>query len=201
MKSGDDHKNKKSLKQPMLKRTFDLFFASISVLLLLPLFSFAWLLACMDTQTNGIFIQKRIGRYGKPFLIYKLRTIQPKRAEISNIGSFLRKLKLDELPQLINVLQGTMSMVGPRPDIAGYYDVLEGEERLILNLKPGLTSEAAIKYVNEETLLKQQKNALHYNDTVLFPDKVQLNLAYYYNHTFFGDLKIIWKTFLVVFKS
>jgi len=183
----------------MFKRFFDIIFSFLSLVLIAPFIIISWLLACIDTQTNGIFIQQRIGQYGKSFLIYKLRTMHPKKNTISNIGAFLRKLKLDELPQLLNILQGTMSLVGPRPDIAGYYDVLEGEERLLLNLKPGLTSEAAIKYANEEALLKQQENPLQYNDTILFPDKVQLNLAYYYNHTFLGDLKIILKTFFVGF--
>ena len=87
-----------------------------------------------------------------------------------------------------------MSFVGPRPDIPGYYDTLEGENRKILQLKPGLTSSASIKYANEDALLDQQENPLIYNDTVLFPDKVRMNLEYYYNHSFIGDLKIIWQT-------
>ena len=93
-----------------------------------------------------------------------------------------------------------MSLVGPRPDIAGYYDTLQGEERLVLNLKPGLTSEAAIKYANEEELLAQQEDPLQYNDAIIFPDKVRMNLEYYYKRTFFGDLQLIWNTFLLVFK-
>ena len=113
---------------------------------------------------------------------------------ISRFGNFIRKTKIDELPQLLNVLMGTMSVVGPRPDVPGYYDKLQGEERKILELKPGLTSLATLKYANEETLLAQQENPLHYNDTILFPDKVTLNLHYCHTRTFFGDLKIIWKT-------
>ena len=113
---------------------------------------------------------------------------------ISWFGNFIRKTKIDELPQLFNVLIGNMSIVGPRPDVPGYYDRLQGEERKILELKPGFTSLATLKYANEEILLAQQENPLYYNDTILFPDKVKLNLDYYYNHTFFGDLKIIWKT-------
>jgi lipopolysaccharide/colanic/teichoic acid biosynthesis glycosyltransferase len=95
------------------------------------------------------------------------------------------------LPQLWNVLKGDMSFVGPRPDVAGYYDVLQGEAKKILELKPGITSEASLKYKNEEMLLVQQDNPLHYNDTVIFPDKVRLNLAYYYNRSFLGDITII----------
>jgi lipopolysaccharide/colanic/teichoic acid biosynthesis glycosyltransferase len=113
---------------------------------------------------------------------------------ISRFGNFIRKTKIDELPQLFNLLIGNMSVVGPRPDVVGYYDKLQGEERKILELKPGLTSLATLKYANEETLLAQQENPLHYNDIILFPDKVKLNLHYYHTRTFFGDLKIIWKT-------
>ncbi len=87
-----------------------------------------------------------------------------------------------------------MSIVGPRPDIEGYYDLLEGEDRKILALKPGITSEASIKYRNEDAILSRQKNPLEYNDKIIFPDKVKMNLAYFHQHTFLGDLKIIYKT-------
>ena len=117
---------------------------------------------------------------------------------ISPLGRFLRKTKLDELPQLWNVLIGDMSFVGPRPDIPGYYDILEGEARKVLELKPGITSLASIKYRDEECILKTQNNPSEYNDTVLFPDKVKMNLDYYYNRSFFGDLKIILKTFRII---
>ena len=106
----------------------------------------------------------------------------------------MRHSKLDELPQLWNIIIGNMSFVGPRPDIAGYYDLLQGENRKILELKPGLTSLASIKYAHEEYILAQQENPLGYNDTVIFPDKVKMNLEYYYSNSIYGDLKIIWKT-------
>ncbi len=182
-----------------MKQIFDIIFAFVSLIVLFPVLLISWLVACIDTNTNGVFLQKRIGQFGKPFTIYKLRTMHINTCKVSKIGAFLRKYKLDELPQLFNVLKGEMSLVGPRPDIAGYYDRLEGENRKILELKPGLTSKAAIKYANEELLLKQQKNPTHYNDTVLFPDKVRMNLDYYYNHTFLGDIKIILQTFRVLF--
>ena len=118
----------------------------------------------------------------------------PRTEYISRIGQFLRKTKIDELPQLWNVLKGDMSFVGPRPDVAGYYDALEGEARKILELKPGITSEASIKYRNEESLLAQQDSPLTYNDTVIFPEKVRMNLDYYYHNSLVGDLKIIFKT-------
>jgi lipopolysaccharide/colanic/teichoic acid biosynthesis glycosyltransferase len=87
-----------------------------------------------------------------------------------------------------------MTFVGPRPDVVGYYDLLEGENKLVLKLKPGLTSLASIKYANEDELLLNQEDALLYNDEVIFPDKVKMNLEYYYDHSLFGDIKIIWKT-------
>jgi len=184
----------------MLKRSFDIFFSIICLIVLFPIILIVWLLASAATNSNGIFLQARIGQFGKSFTIYKFRTIQLNSKTCSKFGAFVRRLKLDELPQLLNVLQGTMSIVGPRPDIAGYYDKLNGENRLILNLKPGLTSSAALKYSNEEAILATQENPLKYNDTVLFPDKVKLNLEYYYTRSFFGDLKIIWRTVFVLFK-
>lgn len=151
--------------------------------------------AAIDTASNGIFTQKRVGQYGKLFRIYKLRSMHSQNHAISGFGKFLRNSKLDELPQLYNVLIGNMSIVGPRPDIPGYYDELKGEDRKILALKPGLTSEASLKYINEEELLSKQKDPLNYNDTILFPDKVKMNVDYYHTRTFVADLLIIFKTF------
>lgn len=178
----------------MGKRFFDIFFSLIGLFFLGSGLFFFWVLTSVDTKSNGFFIQERIGQWGKVFKIYKLKTIHPSTGNISFLGLMLRKSKIDELPQLWNVLKGDMSFVGPRPDVAGYYDVLQGEDRKILELKPGITSEASIKYKNEEVLLAQQDNPLQYNDTVIFPDKVRLNLEYYYNHSFLGDIKLICKT-------
>lgn len=179
----------------MPKRLFDILFAIVG-LLLLGWLIICWILASIDTKSNGLFIQKRIGQFGHTFNIFKLKSMKEVNGlkTISRFGNFIRKTKIDELPQLFNVLMGNMSVVGPRPDVPGYYDKLQGADRKILELKPGLTSPATLKYANEETLLAQQKNPLHYNDTILFPDKVKLNLNYYYNHSFFGDLKIIEQT-------
>ena len=178
----------------MSKRLFDFIFSLVFLLLFGWVIVVGYILASMDTQSNGFFLQKRVGQYGKLFTIYKLQTIHPKTQKISAIGQFLRKYKVDELPQFINVLMGNMSVVGPRPDIVGYYDKLEGEQRKVLNLKPGITSLASIKYANEEYLLSEQKEPLKYNDEVIFPDKVKMNLDYYYNRNFWMDLKIIIKT-------
>lgn len=146
------------------------------------------------TKSFGVFLQKRIGQFGKPFTIFKIKTMDDGTKKASAFGIFLRKSKLDELPQLFNILIGQMSFVGPRPDIEGYYDNLQGEARKILELKPGLTSEASIKYANEEEILNQKENPLEYNDTIIFPDKVKMNLEYYYKQSFLVDLQIIVKT-------
>lgn len=181
-------------KPELMKRLFDFFFS------LLVLFFLGWfllmffLISSLETKSSGVFRQKRIGQFGKPFRVYKLRTMFPQSEKVTFFGKFFRKYKLDELPQFINVLKGDMSIVGPRPDIEGYYDKLEGESRKILQLKPGITSEASIKYYNEEELLAQQENPLLYNDTVIFPDKVKMNLDYYYKQNLLLDLKIIIKT-------
>ena len=180
----------------MPKRLFDILFSIIGLCLLGWLIIVCWLFAAIDTKSNGLFIQKRIGQFGNPFNIFKLKSMKEDQGvkTISRFGNFVRKTKIDELPQLVNVLMGTMSVVGPRPDVPGYYDKLQGEDRKILELKPGLTSLATLKYANEETLLAQQENPLHYNDTIIFPDKVKLNLHYCHTRTFFGDMKIIWQT-------
>lgn len=170
----------------------------VAVIVLSPVFILLILLTSLDTGFPGIFIQERVGRYGKFFTIYKFRTISPKTAKKSAVGNWMRKAKLDELPQLFNILKGDMSLVGPRPDIPGYYDRLEGENHLILKLKPGLTSEAGIKYRNEEEMLNRQENPLQYNDDILFPDKVKMNLDYYYNLSFKKDLYILLKTFSIL---
>ena len=187
----------------MKKRFFDIIFSLLTLLLFFWVVLISWLLAAINTHTNGIFIQERIGQFGVPFNIYKLRTIQVSsslgKTRISKIGRVLRNYKLDELPQLFNVLKGEMSVVGPRPDLPGYYDLLKGENRKILELKPGLTSLASLKYSKEEYLLEKQASPTIYNDGVIFPDKVQLNLDYYYHRSFWGDITIILKTICFVF--
>lgn len=150
--------------------------------------------AAVDTGSNGFFLQQRVGQYGRLFRIVKLRSMDAETQSVSRFGKFLRKSKIDELPQLFNVLIGDMSFVGPRPDVPGYYDELQGEQRKILELKPGLTSEASLKYYDEDHLLAQKEDPLLYNDTILFPDKVRMNLEYYYNRTFLDDLRIIAQT-------
>ncbi|SEG42378.1 Sugar transferase involved in LPS biosynthesis (colanic, teichoic acid) [Halpernia humi] len=178
----------------VIKRIFDIIFSFFGLIFLLPLIVLLILISTIDTKSFGLFFQKRVGQFAKLFTIYKIKTVNPKTEKISKWGNFLRKSKLDELPQLINILKGEMSVVGPRPDIEGYYDKLEGENLKVLELKPGLTSEASLKYADEEQLLEKQINPLQYNDCIIFPDKIKLNLEYYYKRNLFLDLIIIWKT-------
>lgn len=178
----------------MAKRFFDLLFSLVGLLFVACLLLVFWIVSSIDTRSNGVFVQERIGQGGKIFRIYKLKTMHPATGKISRLGSLLRQSKIDELPQLWNILKGDMSFVGFRPDVPGYYDLLEGEARKILELKPGLTSAASLKYKAEERLLAQQEDALNYNDTVIFPDKVRMNLEYYYHCSFWGDIGILWKT-------
>jgi lipopolysaccharide/colanic/teichoic acid biosynthesis glycosyltransferase len=177
----------------MQKRIFDIVFSLFAILLLIIPLVLLFLLSSLDTNSNGIFIQERVGQFGKFFKMFKLKTIKSD-GSISLFGRFLRKSKIDELPQFLNVFIGDMSIVGPRPDISGYYDLLEGQERDILKLKPGITSSASLKYVNEETILQQQINPQEYNDKVIFKDKVKMNLHYFHNNSLIIDLMIIFKT-------
>lgn len=176
------------------KRTFDVVFASILLVFLLIPMLIIWIITSFCFSSNGFFYQTRIGQKGKPFIIYKYKTLHSDRAKISKWGAFLRRKKVDELPQLINILKGDMSFVGPRPDLPGYYDILKGENKLLLELKPGLTSEAALKYINEEKILASQINPKEYYHKVIYPIKIKMNLYYYYNRSLLVDLKIILKT-------
>ncbi|WP_353085145.1 sugar transferase [Flavobacterium sp.] len=152
------------------------------------------LITAIDTKSNGFFLQERIGQYGKKFTIYKLRTLHSQTHHLSCWGKFLRNYKIDELPQLLNIIKGEMTLVGPRPDVPGYADLLEGDDRKILLLKPGITGLASLKYRNEETLLASMPNPQEYNDTIIYPDKVRLNLLYLKNKSIWLDLKICFFT-------
>lgn len=187
------------------KWLFDRVFSLIGLILLSPLFVVVAVLIRVKMPDGPIlFKQIRVGRYGKPFTLYKFRSMVVDHtgsnvsvageARITPLGSKLRKYKLDELPQLWNVFIGDMSFVGPRPDVPGYADKLEGEERIILKLRPGITGPASLKYKNEEELLASVADPVKYNDEVIFPDKVKINMQYYYHWSFWGDIKYIAKT-------
>lgn len=147
------------------------------------------------------FCQKRVGKEGHLFTMYKFRSMTMEHcgssvsvlgeSRITPLGAVLRKYKLDELPELWNVLKGDMSFVGPRPDVPGYMDALTGEEREVLKLKPGITGPASLKYRNEEVLLAKVEDPQKYNDEVIFPDKVRINRNYMKHWHFMLDIKII----------
>jgi lipopolysaccharide/colanic/teichoic acid biosynthesis glycosyltransferase len=158
------------------------------------------------TSNGSIFYtQERIGRNGVSFKIIKFRSMHENHGDsntitvlgdsrVTTLGRILRKYKLDELPEIMNILKGEMSFVGPRPDVKFYTDKLEGDELKILQLKPGITSLASLKYANEEEILAKQNNPKKYTDSVIYPDKVNLNLDYYHNRSIWLDIKIIFAT-------
>lgn len=192
-----------------MKFFFDRIFSLFGLLVLAPvLFVVAVLIKIRMPGGPAIFRQRRVGRNGKLFTMYKFRSMTVSHSgssvsvagesRITPLGAKLRKYKFDELPELWNVLKGDMSFVGPRPDVPGYADRLQGEDRLILKLRPGITGPASLKYANEEELLAQVADPRRYNDEVIFPDKVRINLDYYYNRTFCGDIRLIFQT---IFRS
>ncbi len=184
---------------------FDRITSGIGLILLLPvLLLIALIIKIKMPDGPVIFKQKRVGLHGRLFFIYKFRTMIVQHdsnpvsiageSRITPLGAFLRKYKLDELPELWNVLKGDMSFVGPRPDVPQYADILKDEERTILGILPGITGPASIKYSNEEEILSKVEDPHLYYEKIIFPDKVKINHEYYANHSFTGDLIIILKT-------
>ena len=195
----------------MIKRLFDIIFSLVGIVFLLPIFIVVSILIKIDSLGPIFFLQKRIGLNGDIFKIIKFRTMRVNHnnslaitlendVRITRIGKILRKYKIDEIPELINVLIGDMSLVGPRPDVPGYADLLKGNNRNILKLRPGITSRASIKYANEEQLLLNQNDPIAYNNDVIFPDKVKMNLNYYENNNIWIDIKIIFATLYTLFE-
>lgn len=185
----------------VLKSIFDYTLALILLPFLLPVILILAFISSCDTGKFGIFSQKRVGRNGVPFSIYKIRSMRNNagillqdQKYVTKIGDFLRKSKLDELPQIFNILLGQMSFVGPRPDVAGYADKLKGNDRLMLSVKPGITGPAQLAFKNEEMLLQKKENPLKYNDEVLWPQKVGINNDYVKSWSFFKDMHYILKT-------
>lgn len=191
----------------MLKEIFDRISAIAGLLLLWPVMAVVALLIAVRMPGGPvIFRQQRVGRGGRLFTMVKFRTMTvghsgssvsvAGESRITPLGATLRRLKLDELPELWNVACGDMSLVGPRPDVPGYADMLTGDARRVLELKPGITGPATLKYRNEEELLALCDDPVAYNDLVIFPDKVRINLEYLDSRTFAGDIYIILQTVL-----
>ena len=205
----------------LLKSLFDHIVAFLGLLFLSPILLVTALLIRVRMPGGPvIFKQKRVGRYGRLFTMYKFRSMTvghsgssvsvKGESRITPLGAKLRKYKIDELPELWNVLIGDMSLVGPRPDVPGYADKLEGDERDVLKLRPGITGPATLKYRLEDEMISEyvvkrqaegdtrpmQEIATEYNDNVIYPDKVRLNCYYYRHYSFIKDIEMIFATVL-----
>ena len=189
----------------IFKGVLDLFGAIIGLLIAFPIIALAWVVASIDTKSNGFFIQQRVGKEGLFFNTIKIRSMKvvaginttvtsSEDVRTTKIGAFFRKTKIDELPQLWNVLVGEMSFVGPRPDVPGYADRLQGEDRIVLSIRPGITGPAQLAYKNEEEVLANQDDAVKYNDEIIWPDKVRINREYIEDYSLVKDFYYIWKT-------
>jgi lipopolysaccharide/colanic/teichoic acid biosynthesis glycosyltransferase len=188
-------------KDVVVKRSFDIFFSFLGLLIFLIPILILVFISTISFKKIGLFRQVRIGMNGKSFWIYKIRTMGgevendtitvDKDPRINRFGGYLRRTKLDEIPQLWNVLIGDMSFVGPRPDVPGYADTLTGHDRLILTVRPGITGPATLKYRNEEQILAGQKDPVQFNDQIIWKDKIEINKDYIKNWTFRNDIRCL----------
>ena len=190
----------------IFKRLFDIAASIFGLIVFLPVFIVIAILIKIKMPGPIFFSQNRVGKNAKLFKMVKFRTMKVNHggstisvkgeSRITPLGATMRKYKLDELPEFWNILIGDLSFVGPRPDVPGYADVLKGEDRLLLSVRPGLTGTASIKFSNEEEILAEQENPVKYNDEVLYPAKVKINNNYVKHWTFWLDIKIIFYTIL-----
>ena len=191
----------------VLKRIFDITASLLGILVLWPFGFIIALIVKLTSKGPALYFQKRVGRHGRSFTCVKFRTMYTgadkqdfitaaSDSRITPVGKFLRRFKLDELPQLWNVLAGKMSFVGPRPDVPGYADKLRGNDRRILELRPGITGPATLFFRNEEELLEKVEDKQKYNDEMIWPEKVRLNLEYLENYSFWKDIGYILITIL-----
>lgn len=193
-------------------RFFDILFSLLGLLLLSPLFVILCLAICLESKGGAFYIQERIGLNGKPFGLYKFRsmrigsdsegllTIGERDNRITRIGYFVRKTKMDELPQLLNVLKGDMSLVGPRPEVRKYTDLYTEEQRRVLSVRPGITDYASIEYVHENELLSQAEDPERMYIEKVMPDKIKLNMKYLDHYTVGEYFKIIFLTLISLVK-
>lgn len=189
-------------------RIRDVVAALLLLVFLLPVMLLVAILIKILMPGPVLFVQQRIGRHGIPFKIYKFRSMivnseksgitLTKDKRITPLGLIIRSTKVDEFPQLFNILKGEMSLVGPRPDLPGYYDTLEGENRRVLDLRPGITGLDSMIYPYEEKLLQHQANPIQYYNDTLWPHKVRINYWYYQNRSFVTDLKILSNTLTIL---
>ncbi|MCL6295021.1 sugar transferase [Jejuia spongiicola] len=194
----------------MTKRIFDFIFSLIGLLLLSPILILISILIKLDSRGPVLFIQNRVGKNNVDFNIYKFRTMRMASetkglltlgnndSRITKIGYFLRRYKIDEFPQLINVLKGDMSFVGPRPELRYYVNFYTDDDMKIYQVRPGITGLASLKYRNEVELLKAAKNPEEYFIKTIIPDKLRFNKIYIKKRNFFFDLKLILMTIVKV---
>lgn len=190
-----------------MTQLFDILFAGIGLIVLSPLLAVLYLLVCIESPGGGFYRQKRVGKNGKDFWLYKFRsmrkgadkkgliTVGGHDSRITHTGYFIRKYKLDELPQLFNVLRGDMSLVGPRPEVRKYVDMYTSEQRKVLSIRPGITDYASIEYADENVILGQSANPDKTYIEQIMPDKIRLNMKYIANHSIGEYFKIIFLTF------
>ena len=197
----------------MLKHLFDILFSSLGLIVMFPILIFSAIATKLDSQGPALYRGKRIGRYGKPFRIYKFRTMVINAGELggpstanddprlTKFGKLIREYKIDELPQLINVLKGEMSFVGPRPQVPEDVALYTKEEKSILSVRPGITDWASIKYHNEGEILRGSLDPDQAYIEKIRPGKIKLELEYVRNHSFWIDLKILLKTIKTLFST
>lgn len=189
--------------QQIMKRIMDVLLSIIAIIVTVAPMLILIITSSFFTKSFGVFFQDRVGMNAKTFTLFKIKTMREFKngtIVLTRFGKLLRKTKLDELPQLFNVLFGSMSIIGPRPDLKGYADALEGDNRIILSVKPGITGPATLQFSNEEMILSEQKSPIEYNDTVIWPQKIAINKAYVKNWSLAKDFGYIFKTIQQVFR-
>jgi lipopolysaccharide/colanic/teichoic acid biosynthesis glycosyltransferase len=208
--SGDRFPGALSPRQRAVKRAFDLSVAGLALLVSWPIMLVAVVVASLETRAGGVFRQTRIGLDGREFEVLKIRTMRPVDgstvttagdARITRSGALMRRFKIDELPQLVNVLRGEMSIVGPRPDVPGFADRLTSRDRVVLAVRPGITSPAALAYQHEEELLARADDPEHHNREVIWPDKVRINRDYVEHWSLAADVACLRDTIRSVFAT
>lgn len=192
----------------MSKRLFDFFASLFGLILLSPMFFIIALFVGLGSKGGVLYKQNRVGKENKDFKVYKFRSMiidadkrgllsvgkEGKDPRVTKVGYIIRKYKIDELPQLINVLKGEMSLVGPRPEVRKYVELYTKEEKQILNVRPGITDISSIEFRNENDLLAQNPNPEEYYIKEIMPQKISLSLEYIKTRTFIKDIKLIFKT-------
>lgn len=196
-----------------MKRLFDIIASGLGLIILSPLFLVVAVWVKLDSPGPVFYKQIRVGRNNKDFFLYKFRsmrvgsdkkgliTIGGHDPRVTRSGYYIRKYKLDEFPQLINVFKGEMSLVGPRPEVRKYVDLYTPEQMHVLDVRPGITDLASIRYRNENELLEQASAPEQYYRDVVMQDKLRINLEYVRNHSFLGDIRLIFNTFIAIVRN